>query len=90
MVAVEPSTFKKLNCLDIGTFLEFQQYGLYIFRFKKMGQSVFVIIDDMLPCVRDGNGQPIQVFSRCENKNLFWVSLIEKAYAKLHHRYFAL
>ena len=64
--------------------------GLYIFRFIKMGQSVFVIIDDRLPCLKDGNDQPILLFGKCENKNLFWVSLIEKAYAKLHSRYYAL
>jgi hypothetical protein len=90
MAAVEPSVFKKINCLDHGTFLEFQGYGLYIFRFYKSGQQVFVIIDDRLACIKDGNGQPLPLFARCENKNLFWVSLIEKAYAKLHHRYWAL
>ena len=90
MVAVEPQTFKMVNCLDIGTFLEFQKYGLYIFKFKKQGQSVFVIIDDQLPCIKDANGAPIPFFARCQNRNLFWVSLIEKAYAKLHQRYWAL
>lgn len=90
MVVVEPSIFKKVNCLDHGTFLEFQNYGLYIFRFFKQTQQVFVIIDDRLACLKDGNGQPLPFFARCENKNLFWVSLIEKAYAKLHHRYWAL
>jgi len=49
-----------------------------------------VIIDDRLPCLKDGNAQPYPMFARCQNQNLFWVSLIEKAYAKLHSRYFAL
>jgi calpain, invertebrate len=30
------------------------------------------------------------MFARCKNPNLFWISLIEKAYAKLHGRYWAL
>ena len=47
-------------------------------------------IDDRLPCLKDGNGQAVPLFARCENPNLFWVNLIEKAYAKLHSRYFVL
>lgn len=30
------------------------------------------------------------MFAKCLNPNLFWISLIEKAFAKLHGRYFAL
>lgn len=90
MAAVEPKVFKEVNCLDHATFLEMSQVGLYIFKFYKNSKPVYVIIDDRIPCIQSGNGQPIPVFAKCENKNLFWVSLIEKAYAKLHHRYFAL
>ena len=90
MAAVEPKIFKEVNCLDYGTFKEFSELGLYIFKFYKHSQPVYVIIDDRIPCIKNGNGQPIPVFAKCENKNLFWVSLIEKAYAKLHSRYFAL
>lgn len=30
------------------------------------------------------------LFARCSNQNLFWITLIEKAFAKLHGRYFSL
>ncbi len=49
-----------------------------------------MIIDDRVPAFTKENGQPIPYFARCENPNLFWVSLLEKAFAKLHGRYFAL
>lgn len=29
-------------------------------------------------------------FARCANPHLFWICLLEKAYAKMHGRYFAL
>lgn len=70
--------------------MELSEYGLYIFKFFKRGQPVYVIIDDTLPCIKDGTGQPFPVFARCENVNLYWAPLIEKAYAKLHSRYYAL
>jgi hypothetical protein len=35
MVAVEPKVFREVNCLDPGTFKEFSELGLYIFKFYK-------------------------------------------------------
>ena len=63
---------------------------MYVFRFFKAGTPIFVIIDDLIPTTDLANGRPVPLFARCVNPNLFWISLIEKAYAKLHGRYFAL
>ena len=61
-----------------------------MFRFFKAGSPVFVIIDDLIPTEELANGRPVPLFARCANPNLFWISLIEKAFAKLHGRYFSL
>jgi hypothetical protein len=56
MVAVEPRVFKEINCLDSATFNEFSEQGLYIFKFIKRSAPVYVIIDDNIPCLKDGTG----------------------------------
>jgi hypothetical protein len=70
-------------------FNDYRRYGLYVFKFFKNGKQYYVIIDDRIPCV-ETNKLFHPFFAKCENPNLFWVSLIEKAYAKLHGRYYAL
>ena len=89
MVASEQKLFDQVSCRDEG-FQEYRKYGIYVFRFYKNGGLYYVIVDDRLPTLTKDNGQPLPFFARCENPNLFWVSLIEKAYAKLHGRYYAL
>ena len=49
-----------------------------------------MIIDDRIPTIELQSGQMIPYFARCANPHLFWISLLEKAYAKMHGRYFAL
>ncbi|EAS01497.1 calpain family cysteine protease (macronuclear) [Tetrahymena thermophila SB210] len=62
-----------------------KQYGVFIFKFYKNFEWRYVIIDDKLPCL-DGK----IIYSHCSSYNEFWVSLIEKAYAKIHNCYQAL
>jgi calpain, invertebrate len=68
-----------------GIFHLYRAKGIYVFRFFKDFRWIYVIIDDRIPCV---DKQP--VFSRCKDLKETWVSLIEKAYAKLHGCYEAL
>lgn len=73
-----------------GHFEKYRDYGLYVFRFCKDNRCYHVIVDDIVPVVEKSTGAYVPVFARCLNGNLFWVSLVEKAYAKLHCRYYAL
>lgn len=67
-----------------GIFLaKYPQFGLYQCRFSKDGEWHVVTVDDRLPC--DVSGKP--AFARSRNPHEFWVSIIEKAYAKLHGSY---
>lgn len=49
-----------------------------------------MVIDDKIPCYLGTEDDPIIVFAKCDSKNEFWVSLTEKAYAKLHGNYWAI
>ncbi|XP_052247024.1 calpain-B-like isoform X2 [Dreissena polymorpha] len=59
--------------------------GMVCFRFWRFGMWIDVYIDDRLPTV---SGKLI--YASCTNPSEFWVSLIEKAYAKLHGSYEAI
>eukprot|EP01022_Parablepharisma_sp_SALTPOND_P033931 TRINITY_DN8_c0_g1_i1.p3 TRINITY_DN8_c0_g1~~TRINITY_DN8_c0_g1_i1.p3 ORF type:complete len:989 (-),score=126.44 TRINITY_DN8_c0_g1_i1:6417-9383(-) len=60
--------------------------GMYVIRFMKDCRWRYVIIDDKLPCRRD----KVPIYAKDKNLNEFWVSLVEKAYAKLHGNYYNL
>ena len=70
----------------------FRTKGIYCFRFYKNFKWRYVVIDDRLPCMKviGKAKRPKVLYSKCRNTNEFWVSLIEKAYAKLHGCYEAI
>ena len=56
--------------------------GIYLVRFYVNGQETPVVIDDYLPV--SSSGRPVFASSR---EGELWVSLLEKAWAKLHGTY---
>lgn len=64
----------------------FREYGLYVFRFYKNCEWLYVITDELLPCDKFTK----LLFANSKHQNRFWVSIIEKAYAKLHGTYYDL
>ncbi|MQL72578.1 hypothetical protein Taro_004937 [Colocasia esculenta] len=65
---------------------KFNEEGVYTVRFCIQGEWVPVIVDDWIPC--ESPGKP--AFATSRKGNELWVSILEKAYAKLHGSYEAL
>ncbi|ESQ29931.1 hypothetical protein EUTSA_v10011175mg [Eutrema salsugineum] len=65
---------------------EYNEEGIYTVRFCIQGEWVPVVIDDWIPC--ESPGKP--AFATSKKLNELWVSIVEKAYAKLHGSYEAL
>ena len=61
---------------------EVNKAGIYMVRFYINGQDTPVIVDDYLPVKEDGS----LAFASCRDGEL-WVSILEKAWAKLHGTY---
>jgi len=61
---------------------EFASKGIYTIRFYKNGKWKHVTIDDRIPC--GPTGKPL--YGTCRDPRQIWVSLLEKAYAKINGR----
>ncbi|KAJ7980590.1 calpain-type cysteine protease DEK1 [Quillaja saponaria] len=65
---------------------EYNEEGIYTVCFCVQGDWVPVVVDDWIPC--ESPGKP--AFATSKKGNELWVSILEKAYAKLHGSYEAL
>lgn len=69
---------------------EYNPQGVYGLRFFKNGKVAHVTVDDWLPLSVNGGpsraGGLDPLFSKPKDAKAIWVMLIEKAFAKLHHR----
>lgn len=65
---------------------QYNEEGIYTVRFCIQGEWVPVIVDDWIPC--ESPGKP--AFATSKKLNELWVSVLEKAYAKMHGSYEAL
>ena len=90
MVASERRQLNLVTCQEEPDLVAARKQGIYVFRFFKSYKPHYVIIDDRLPTQEMPDGKEVPFFARCRSPHLFWISLLEKAYAKLHGRYFAL
>ena len=62
----------------------FTQFGMYIFKFYKKFQPVYVVVDDLFPVQ---TGVEELLFAKSPDPGMQWPAFLEKAYAKLHHAY---
>jgi calpain len=71
-------------------FHKFRSRGIYVLRYFKNFEWIYVIIDERLPVkietTDEGENMKL-VFGGCKDPSEMWVQLIEKGYAKLHGCY---
>ena len=65
-------------------FHRYRKQGIYVLRFFKNFEWLYVVVDDRLPVDK---ATKKLLFGTCKNPHELWVPLIEKAYAKLHGSY---
>lgn len=85
LIAIRDDLFNNIICN--GAFKSYEAKGVYVFKMHKNCKAHYIIIDDKIPCLEKAHGDYIPAFARNRNPNEFWVSLFEKAYAKLNIRY---
>mmetsp|Transcript_787 Transcript_787/g.1521 ORF Transcript_787/g.1521 Transcript_787/m.1521 type:complete len:899 (+) Transcript_787:6532-9228(+) len=85
LVAMRDYILEKMFCGD--AFKKYQDIGLFVFRLNRNCNVHYVVVDSLIPCLERANGSCLPAFARCRNTNEYWVSLVEKAYAKLSIRY---
>eukprot|EP00741_Cyanophora_paradoxa_P016067 tig00000042_g15511.t1 len=84
VLATRKEYLKRLFVLPGRKEVEFALRGLYAVAIYKDEYWHRVVIDDRVLCYRY-NTKP--VYARCHDPNELWVSLLEKAYAKVHGGY---
>lgn len=62
----------------------FIKYGIYVFKYFKKFQPIYVIVDDLFPVETSSNEL---IFAKSPDAGMQWVAFLEKSYAKLHHSY---
>jgi hypothetical protein len=77
MVAVNPNIVLNL------VVAQYPDVGMYEFRFWKGGKWITVVVDDYVPIVAQGQ----LIVAKSSDPQELWVTLLEKAYAKLHGSY---
>lgn len=79
---------KRQDCATLGVnpylFKFFLKFGLYVFKYFKKFQPVYVVVDDLFP-VETSSSELL--FAKSPNPGVQWVAFLEKSYAKLHHAY---
>jgi len=77
VLAENPNRITKLFLSD-----KVNEFAVYGIKICKNGEWKEVVVDDYIPCTKDG----MPVFSSAHGNEL-WVMLLEKAWAKLHGSY---